>query len=85
MKRFLTLIALAVLFAGCVQQAPQAKYVFYFIGDGMGLAQVSLTEAWLADKDGRIGSEPLSFSQFPVLGTATTYSASNIKIGRAHV
>ena len=28
MKRFLTLIALAVLFAGCVQQAPQAKYVF---------------------------------------------------------
>lgn len=78
MKRFLTLIALAVLFAGCVQQAPQAKYVFYFIGDGMGLAQVSLTEAWLADKDGRIGSEPLSFSQFPVLGTATTYSASNI-------
>jgi alkaline phosphatase len=78
MKRFLTLIALAVLFDGCVQQAPQAKYVFYFIGDGMGLAQVSLTEAWLADKDGRIGSEPLSFSQFPVLGTATTYSASNI-------
>ncbi len=78
MKRFITLIALAVLFAGCVQQAPQAKYVFYFIGDGMGLAQVSLTEAWLADKDGRIGSEPLSFSQFPVLGTATTYSASNI-------
>ena len=78
MKRFLTLIALAVLFAGCVQQAPQAKYVFYFIGDGMGLAQVSLTEAWLADKDGRIGSEPLSFSQFPGLGTATTYSASNI-------
>ena len=61
MKRLLTFITLALLFAGC-QQQPQAKYVFYFIGDGMGLAQVSLTEAWLADQNGEIGSVPLSFT-----------------------
>ncbi|NLA15578.1 MAG: alkaline phosphatase [Bacteroidales bacterium] len=78
MKRLLILFTLAFTVVGCQQKAPQAKYVFYFIGDGMGLAQVSLTEAWLADREGHIGSVPLSFSEFPVYGTATTHSASNI-------
>lgn len=78
MKRLFTILTIAVLFASCQQQQPQAKYVFYFIGDGMGLAQVSLAEVWLADQNGDIGSVPLSFSEFPVLGTATTHSASNI-------
>lgn len=55
----------------------KAKYVFYFIGDGMGFSHVSLTEAYLAQKEGRIGSEALSFTKFPVLGMATTYSLSN--------
>ena len=56
----------------------KAKYVFLFIGDGMGFAHVGLTEAYLAHKKGVIGSEPLQFTQFPVLGMATTYSKSNI-------
>ena len=77
MKRLLSILAIAVLM-GCQQAAPQAKYVFYFIGDGMGLAQVALTEAWLADSAEVIGFEKLSFTEFPVLGTATTFSASNI-------
>lgn len=56
----------------------KAKYVFFFIGDGMGLAHVSLTEAYKATKAGKIGSEPLLMTQFPVLGLATTYSARNM-------
>ena len=59
-------------------QPEKAKYVFLFIGDGMGLAHVFLTEAWLSQKDGKISNTPLGFSQFPVMGVATTYSASNI-------
>ncbi|MBP6867744.1 MAG: alkaline phosphatase [Bacteroidales bacterium] len=77
MKRLLSILAIAVLM-GCQQAAPQAKYVFYFIGDGMGLAQVALTEAWLADSAEVIGFEKLSFTEFPVLGMATTFSAGNI-------
>ncbi|HPV88418.1 MAG TPA: alkaline phosphatase, partial [Bacteroidales bacterium] len=52
--------------------------MFYFIGDGMGLAQVALAEAYLAGSDGEIGSRTLNFTAFPVLGTVTTYSASNM-------
>ena len=60
-----------------VAQAQQAKYVFYFIGDGMGLNQVNTTEMYLGEKQGRIGIEPLCFASFPVAGMATTFSASN--------
>ena len=37
----------------------QAKYVFYFIGDGMGVNQVNGTEMYQAEiQNGRIGVEP---------------------------
>lgn len=56
----------------------QAKYVFYFIGDGMGVNQVNGTEMYRAElQDGRIGIEPLLFAQFPVATMATTFSATN--------
>ena len=54
----------------------QAKYVFYFIGDGMGFSHISLTEGYKATEEGKIGNEPLCFSQFPVMGMATSYSAN---------
>lgn len=75
MKR-LTYLMLFMLLA-VVAQAQQAKYVFYFIGDGMGLNQVNTTEMYLGEKQGRIGTEPLCFASFPVAGMATTFSASN--------
>lgn len=75
MKR-LTYLMLFMLLA-VVAQAQQAKYVFYFIGDGMGLNQVNTTEMYLGEKQGRIGIEPLCFASFPVAGMATTFSASN--------
>lgn len=75
MKR-LTYLMLFMLLA-VVAQAQQAKYVFYFIGDGMGLNQVNTTEMYLGEKQGRIGTEPLCFASFPVAGMVTTFSASN--------
>jgi len=55
----------------------KAKYVFYFIGDGMGFSHVAVTEAFKAVEKGEIGSEPLTFTQFPILGMATTYSTNH--------
>jgi Alkaline phosphatase len=75
MKR-LTYLLLFVLFAG-FSYAQQAKYVFFFIGDGMGVNQVNGTEMFLAEQEGRIGVKPLLFTQFPAVGVVTTFSASN--------
>lgn len=66
-------VFLSILFV----QAQQAKYVFYFIGDGMGVNQVNGTEMYLAEQEGRIGVKPLLFTTFPVAGMATTFSATN--------
>ena len=75
MKRvFYSLIAL--LLTGMVY-AQQAKYVFYFIGDGMGVNQVNGTEMYLAEQEGRIGVTPLLFTTFPVASVATTFSTTN--------
>lgn len=60
-----------------VSASAQAKYVFYFIGDGMGLNQVQLTEMYLASLKGEYGIEPLTFTQFPVATMCTTYSLSS--------
>lgn len=59
------------------ESAKSAKYVFYFIGDGMGFSHVALSEAYLSAKEDKVGSTALEFSSFPVMGMATTYSASN--------
>lgn len=61
----------------CGPQEKKAKYVFYFIGDGMGVNQVNGTEMYLAEKEGQIGVKPLRFTQFPVVNFATTYSKYN--------
>ena len=42
----------------------------------MGLAQVAATEAYLAAKEGIVGSKNLPFSNFPVIGLTTTFSAN---------
>lgn len=75
MKRFMYVL-LFVLLTGAVN-AQQAKYVFYFIGDGMGVNQVNGTEMYLAEQEGRIGVKPLLFTTFPVASMATTFSATN--------
>lgn len=56
--------------------AQQAKYVFYFIGDGIGVNQVQGTELYRGELEGKIGITPIWFTQFPYATTATTFSAT---------
>lgn len=84
LTNILTTICAIALLAGATSctsrqnEDPKAKYIFYFIGDGMGYGHISATESYLSYKAGKLGGESLLFTQFPVLGMASTYSASNI-------
>lgn len=60
-----------------MQQMNKPKFVFLFIGDGMGLSQISMAEAYLSTLKGEISNEALSFTKFPVMGMSTTYSANS--------
>ena len=72
------LMAMMMLFVAVSSAlAQQAKYVFYFIGDGMGVNQVNGTEAYRAELEGRIGITPLLFASFPYGAMVTTYSGTN--------
>lgn len=57
--------------------AQTAKYVFYFIGDGMGINQVQATQYYKASLDGTQGISPLGFAQFPFVTVASTWSDSS--------
>lgn len=54
----------------------EAKYVFYFIGDGMGVNMINFTQYYKAAVAGKHGTLPLEFSKFPVCNYATTWSAN---------
>lgn len=59
----LSITIMFFLMVFCRIDAQQAKYVFYFIGDGMGVNQVNGTEMYQAElQNGRIGVEPLLLS-----------------------
>jgi len=77
MKRnFLTLcLGLAFAAAAFAQKGP--KYVFYFIGDGMGVNQVNATETYLAAVEGHRGIKPLTFPSFPNVALVNTQSDSH--------
>ena len=81
--KFYALIAIAAAMAACsgsnpapeiicttaLEPADKPKNIFLFIGDGMAFEHISVAEALL--------HTPMSFSQFPVKGKATTYSANS--------
>lgn len=68
------LLLLIVVSASC----KNPKYIFYFIGDGMGPSHVLGTELYLGELQGVIGTpNKLCFTQFPHTAFVTTYSASN--------
>ena len=75
MRRILgTLLLLLVVATGFAQP----KYIFYFIGDGMGPSHVLATELYLGELQGVIGRpQKLCFTQFPESAFVTTFSASN--------
>ena len=74
--RFMTLLSLFVLAMAAMAQG-KAKYVFYFIGDGMGVNQVNATETYLGALEGRIGIKEMCFPSFPFAALVNTQSATN--------
>ena len=74
-RLFSSIAMLLCLSLSIMAKAP--KYVFYFIGDGMGLNQVVATQYYLRSCQGELGITPLGFAQFPYTGIATSYSASS--------
>ena len=73
MTAFLSLFLLALV----AMAEGKAKYVFYFIGDGMGVNQVNAAETYLGAREGRIGITPLCFPSFPYSAMVNTQSATN--------
>ena len=75
MKRYLLSIVLA-LCALCA--FGEIKYVFYFIGDGMGANQVLGAEMYRSALEGEpLGRVQTLMTSFPYSGSAGTFSASN--------
>ena len=81
MKRAFAIIAavafsLITLTSCCNKQDnTRAKYVFLFIGDGMGATHVAAAESYISHKAGKLGGEQLLMTTFPYYGTCTTHSA----------
>lgn len=71
-SRTLLTILLAIAMASCGKHEPRAKYVFYFIGDGMGVSHVTLAKLY-ADSVLH-DSMAMSFTRFPVTSLSTTYA-----------
>ena len=75
-KRFLSLLSILTIALAAFAEG-KAKYVFYFIGDGMGVNQVNAAETYLGALEGRIGIQELCFPSFPYVGLINTQSATN--------
>lgn len=73
----LSILSLLLLFIAISGYAQKAKYVFYFIGDGMGVNHVNAAETYLGALEGRIGITPLCFPSFPYAAMVNTQSGTN--------
>lgn len=60
-----------------------AKYVFYFIGDGMGLTQINSAENYQAALKNKIGVKRLAISKLSTQGYITTYAQNRYITGSA--
>lgn len=86
---FASILTLLFIFSGCADIKnqktiqPKAKYVFFFIGDGMGNGHVALTESYLDAINDTIGFAKLAMSDFPVMGLSTTYAENRLITGSA--
>ena len=73
LKSIVLSFALAASVVSAANEAP--KYVFYYIGDGMGMQPVMAAQAY--NRDVLKNDQPLLMMQFPVASWAMTYSASS--------
>ena len=75
MKKIVAFVSILLISLSVFAAKP--KYVFYFIGDGMGTNHVLMTEFYLSSLKGEFGLTPLCFTQFPVASVATHYAANS--------
>ena len=77
MSKFRNSILSGMLLLGLsqVNAAESPKYIFYFIGDGMGMGHVLASQTYNRMVLGN--EDPLLMMQFPYNGVITTYSASS--------
>ncbi|HOG19441.1 MAG TPA: alkaline phosphatase [Salinivirgaceae bacterium] len=86
---FTITIVSAVLWNSCnsdnkAQKQNRAKYVFYYIGDGMGLSHIVLTESYLAATSDNNHSMPrLNMTQMEHVGLARTHAKNRLITGSA--
>ncbi len=69
-----TIVTTLMLVVACAVEASSPKYVFYFIGDGMGMGHVMSAQNY--NREVLKSNEPLLMMRFPVVSMVTTYSAS---------
>lgn len=69
-----SILAAAAAAAALTAGAQSPNYIFYFIGDGMGMGPATAAEMYNRMV---LGGEPLTMYQFPVAGMCLTYSASS--------
>jgi len=69
MKKYIVFI---IILLATVWYADAQKYVFLFIGDGMGQAHIDLYEAYLAEKEGKSGFVQSNISKIPLLSMCST-------------
>lgn len=74
LRKLLTALVLTSIIS-ISNAAETPKYIFYFIGDGMGMGHVLATQTYNRMILGN--EEPLLMMQFPAAGVVTTYSASS--------
>lgn len=79
MKRFSLLTLIMLLCIGALSAKQQAKYIFYFIGDGLGINQIHGTELYnAAVRSDMANGGRLSFTDFPVRTFVTSHSSSSL-------
>lgn len=76
MKKFRHVISLIFLLWGGVVFSAVPKYVFYFIGDGMGMGQVQALRTYFNNVNDSLSELP-HFYDAQVAGLITTYSAND--------
>ena len=64
---------------GLLDVFKKPKYVFLFIGDGMGTAQIQSARFYkgTVDNNGAVTEADLSFTSFPQVGSVTTYDSTS--------
>lgn len=67
-------MAVIAIFFCAILSAQTPKYIFFFIGDGMGSNQVYMTDVY----NRTMGREGVNFYDFPVFRTVSTHSANSL-------